>query len=241
MSSDDHNKNDNSPKSQRLVLGGDSPQMANADRVSTVLVSDPVKQQIGGGYGPNAEPTHPFIDAEEPTPPPVGAGSFLDAEAPTPPPAAGDFLDAEEPTPPPISVPSGPTPSRPTAKAVHDAEHITSTGFIPSETFKMPAEEGKKKKSKRGTRKFSLPSFRWLDDGELQQRLAYGGGGMLAGALVGGIMGVLNAFLQGWSVAQGSAQIIGLAILVGLVFAIMAAMKPSRVDHVMERLGLGED
>jgi hypothetical protein len=262
MSSDDKNKSDQAAKPKRLVLGGDAEQMPNADRVSTVMVNDPIKQKNlidgapGGEYGADAEPTNPFIKAGEPTPPP--RGNFIDPDEPTPPtsrPAPQAPLQpANRPRQPARqqAAPRQQAPPRQQQRAPHqrdssksksayDAEHISNTGFIPSETFKVPAVEGKKKKSKRGKKKFSLPNFRWLDDGDMQQRLAYGGGGLLAGALAGGIMGVLNAFLQGWSVAQGATQIIGLAVLVGLAFAIMAAMKPSRVDHLMDRLGLGDD
>lgn len=257
MSADDTSKQGpaKGPRGKKKLVLGDRPDdHRRIDRMATVLVDDDSAAESADdqAYGDDAETTQPFIDADDPTPPPSGMSADDRKLPPTgpmpddrdaPPLADGpsdDYLAADEPTPPPTGAGQNP-PTAQAPSSAHDAEHITSTGFIPSETFKMPAVEGPQKKKRGGPSKFSLPSFVWLDDGELPQRLAYGGGGLLAGAFAGGLLGIANAFLQGWSLAQGAGQIMALAAIVGLFFAAMAAMKPSRVDHLLDRLGLGDD
>ncbi len=198
------------------------------------------------------------LGADEPTPPPSSvSGAYeavLGADEPTPPPSSvsGAYeavLGADDPTPPPVS---GPIPVERShhyghERSAFEQEDLSSIGFIPGRNFRAPEEASKKKPSPRDVttrsitlagRIFSLPSLTWLDDADTIQRAQYGGMGLIAGAVVGSALGVLNAFLQGWSLAAGSNQILALATLFGLICAVMAAMRPNRVDKILERLGI---
>ena len=172
---------------------------------------------------------------------------------------------------PPAKTP-GPSPSGPPPlhEPPRDPENITSTGFIPSETFssrnKLQAIDGpaktketEKKSSPKlplpdwmlrstqpksieiGNQTIRIPSMTWAEDTDPTQRLLYAGGGLIAGVLFGGILGILNALFQGWTIPQGTNQIFFLAGFLGLVFAPMAALRPSRVDRLLARIGISDD
>lgn len=201
----------------------------------------------------------PVAGPDDPTPPPTASGAYeqvLGADDPTPPPTTSgayeQVLGADDPTPPPTS--ATPPPAHDTSagrgRSAHDAEHLSDIGYIPGSNFKAPdAAKSKKRRSDSprqangrtvtvAGRTFNLPSLRWLDDADTLRRAQYGGMGLIAGALMGGVLGVLNAFLQGWSIAQGSGQLLALAAIFGVICAVMAAMRPNRVDRIFEKFGI---
>ena len=135
-----------------------------------------------------------------------------------------------------------------------DPEDITSTGFIPNENFKAPKKSTPtssprdmilKRKAKRkisvGKLTLTVPTMNWLENADPIERLQYGGGGLLAGALIGAILGILNALLQGWTIVDGIGQIFFLTIFLGIFCAILAALRPARADELFTKLGLPED
>lgn len=149
------------------------------------------------------------------------------------------------------SVPgTGPHPSLINAgSASHGSNHISNSGFIPTENFQPAIDAARKRREKQSgastprTKKISIgkvtidiPDLTWLDDADRTMRLQYAGGGFLAGALLGTFLGILNTFLQGWDVADGVGQIFVLIFFFGLIAAAFAAMRPARVDKLLSRI-----
>ena len=151
---------------------------------------------------------------------------LLDDQSPTPPPSHTPF-DAEAPTPPP-----------------QDFESISSSGFIPQTNFQKPssAQPSTSSSSSQPAWKEHLPDFfkgrslKTKDDAELADRLQFGGGGVLAGAIIGTFLGLLNTVLQGWHISAGLPQIFALAALLAFLFGAMGALRPRRIQSLLDSL-----
>ncbi|TXD42782.1 hypothetical protein FRC96_02535 [Lujinxingia vulgaris] len=134
------------------------------------------------------------------------------------------------------------------SQSAHDAEHLTNTGFIPTEAFKaaraqQQAAGGKKPARARriqiGGRTFELPSFGMSEmSADAKQRVIYSICATMAGGLIGFVLGAFNARLQGWTVSEGTAEMHLLAMVCALTFGIMAYMRPQQVDQVLVKIGL---
>ena len=197
------------------------------------------------------------LDPDEPTPLP---GSLTLPEEPTPPPGTYPAMPAPAPTQtgsfapitraqPRLTAPQAPVapqstgkyqPPPPQSQASYDAEHLTSTGFNYLAITAPPQDPPKKKGplSLKDLKDFKNLSVTWLDSVDNIERLQYAGGGSLAGATLGVVLGFLNTFLQGWDLADGAGQIVGLMIIFALIFAIFCALRPRRVDQILARFNL---
>lgn len=147
-------------------------------------------------------------------------------------------------------------------------EDITSTGFIPPENFHIPTADDSDEQDYRsaisiGTREiplpswlrysradrtlkigsmsFDLPTVTWLDKADPVERLQYAGIGLIAGLFLGGLVGIFYTLIQGAAVADGSREIFLLAFVWGLVCTPLAALRPRRVDELLERIGISDD
>lgn len=172
------------------------------------------------------EPTPlPGVYPAMPTPTPIQTGrhaSITGAQAPIRPPSRQAY------SPPP-----------PQSQAAHDAEHITSTGFNYLAITAPPAPAKKKKVpvTLKDLKNIKDLSFAWLDDADNVERLQYAGGGALAGGIVGTLFGFLNIFFQGWELSDGTGQLVALMLIFALIFALLCALRPRRVDELLSRFG----
>lgn len=248
----------------RLHIGGDASGIYNADRLSTVMVhaDDPTPPPSSAQAPPRTAPAaYEALSADAPTPPPgadfiggasapgavyQGTGRHQSVQRPYepygtgrqqvihPPYGTGRHQPVHQPQP------TGPQPVVP-SRSTYNAEHITSTGFIPPTNF-QPAPATQKKggaaprKNAHKKFQFNLSALTWFDDAGHSRRLQYAGGGFLAGAFAGLVLGIINAVLQGWEVVDGLGQLLFLAVFVGIVVAIVAAMRPERVDELLSRV-----
>ncbi len=138
--------------------------------------------------------------------------------------------------------------SRPPQSAPPD-EPISRTGFIPNENFQRPSRPDKdlatddtdRPSITIGNFTLSAPTLTWLDSASTKERLLYAGGGLLAGLLIGGVIGVLNTVLQGSQIIDETGLIFALAFFFGIICAPMAAMRPRRVDKLLAKIGISDD
>lgn len=191
------------------------------------------------------------LGSDEPTPPP-GQAYFTGPHQPAPQAHPGQSFYSTGPQQR-VSQPYGTGQhQRVQPRSAYDLEHITSTGFIPPTNFQPSAGGGKttgsmpkvgaaKKEVSPGKFKINISGLTWLDDTAQIKRLQYGGGGFLAGAFAGLILGIINAALQGWEVVDGLGQLLFLAIFVGIVVAIVAAMRPERIDELLSQISFFSD
>lgn len=211
-----------------------------------------------------AMPAIGVLDADEPTPPPGGAFGYQ----PTPPPtrtgAYGAVTGGHRPVtgapqgvPGPghgtggyqgvqrpqgggpltgqFRAPAGPGPNT----GSYNAEHITNTGFIPTDSFKA-IQAGDKNKPATGL-SVGGRSFEVLEEADAMKRAQFAGGGLLAGAFAGVVLGVINAILQGWDVIDGLPQIAALALVLGIFCALVSALKPDRVEELLDQISFFQD
>jgi hypothetical protein len=61
---------------------------------------------------------------------------------------------------------------------------------------------------------------------------------MIAGAFVGGLLGILNAKIQGWSIAQGSSELFTLVLAMATVFGAVAFFRPERIEELLVHHGI---
>ena len=235
------------PGSVRLPPGRPTPPPV-ANRLSQAMPA------IGGG-----------LDADEPTPPPGSLGYA----APTPPPSRTGGYGAVPPVNPagtgayhgvpgpgpggrpgggPLTGqyratgpggPAGPGGAGPSTGA-YNAEHITNTGFIPTGSFKAVGPAGSSPAPGPTGVKKGL-SFEFMEDADTMKRVQYAGGGLLGGAFAGVVLGVINAILQGWDVIDGLPQIAALALILGMFCAVVSALKPDRVEELLDQISFFRD
>ncbi len=153
-------------------------------------------------------------------------------------PASHQPFSSEAPTPPPTQSQSPQRPHNPSAP--QDFESLTSTGFMPPTAPASP-DEGPASSPSPGW-KDSLPdalkrrTFKAKDDAETADRIQFGGGGVLVGAVLGTFLGLVNTVLQGWHISQGASQIFGLAALLAISFGCMGALRPRRIQSLLQSI-----
>lgn len=190
-------------------------------------------------HQPQPRPTGP----QHPVQPPYPTGA-MPAARPTPAPQANRVHPPRQTGAMPLPAFEPPTPTPPPGSAAHDAEHITRTGFnilaIQAPPKPVKTSRPVSWKDFKNPKSLKDVSFALSDDVEGEERLQYAAGGFLAGAVVGTILGFLNIFVQGWEIADGTGQLLGLAGLLGSIFAAVAALRPRRIDEILAEFGLGD-
>lgn len=69
-------------------------------------------------------------------------------------------------------------------------------------------------------------------------RVRFALAGLFTGGFVGGVMGILNAKMQGWTISQGSSETLTLMLAVAVLLGIAAFLRPDRVEEVLVRYGV---
>ncbi|MBA2663129.1 MAG: hypothetical protein H0U74_12605 [Bradymonadaceae bacterium] len=218
----------------------------NEDRVATQIIVDD-EATPPPGYGPSyrTEPSfagqaraqapmtgrHPvpqFTPAPGPHTGPFVAPQFTPPQfTPAPGPSTGAFV-APQFTPPagsntgfiPIAQLTGGAGFA-SQRSPAEIEDFSNTGFIPAAMFKAPV-----------VLRVEL---------SVEERIKYALVAATGGALIGAIMGILNAKLQGWTINQGMPQLLMLLGLIAVVFGAIAYARPERVEELLAKAGLSQD
>lgn len=72
-------------------------------------------------------------------------------------------------------------------------------------------------------------------------RTTYGAGGFIVGILTGLLLGILNSALEGVSLGDGFGLTLQISGWFGILFGVAFALKPERVEAMLQQWGLKDD
>ncbi|MFU8802386.1 MAG: hypothetical protein ACNA8W_01125 [Bradymonadaceae bacterium] len=220
----------------------------NADRMETAIFreTDAVEREDAT--------TRPLKDLEERlasrgpqhTPGPPLQSPFAPQQTPYPP-AQSPFTPQQTPHPPaqsPFAPQQTPFPMANRPPASNTGPFLSAT-FTPAHN--MPAQGAAQPgfNPQPGPGGFGTPGFVKPTTGTIKKdelgtklRVQFALGAIAAGALVGALMGIINAKVQGWTVLQGSSQLFTLALAMAVVFGIVAYLRPDRIEELLVQYGI---